>query len=138
VLKSGTGSPGNPRDGVPIVGKTGTTDGSYQNWLIASTTKAALAVWVGNIKGTPSLATAKDPQGDQSLRQITVAGTNGYNIKFTIFRTIFASIDTNPLYRGADFPAADPKLVSGSHISPPSRPSSPVPSAPTTPNPGGH
>ncbi len=138
VLKSGTGSPGNPRDGVPIVGKTGTTDGSYQNWLIASTTKAALAVWVGNIKGTPSLATAKDPQGDQSLRQITVAGTNGYTIKFTIFRTIVASLDTNPLYRGADFPAADPKLVSGSHAYTPSPPSSPVPSAPAPGNPGGH
>jgi membrane peptidoglycan carboxypeptidase len=114
VMKSGTGSSGNPRDGVPIVGKTGTTDGSYQNWLIASTTKAALAVWVGNIQGTPALANAKDPQGDQSLRRITVAGTNGYNTKFNIFRTIFRSIDSNPAYRGGDFPAADPALVSGS------------------------
>lgn len=113
VMKSGTGSSGNPRDGIPIVGKTGTTDGSYQNWLIASTTKAALAVWVGNIQGTPGLRTAKDPQGDQSLRQITIAGTNGYNAKFTIFRTIMASINTNPSYRGGDFPAADPTLVMG-------------------------
>ncbi|MCU1415098.1 MAG: penicillin-binding protein [Microbacteriaceae bacterium] len=126
VLKSGTGSPGNPHDGVPIVGKTGTTDGSYQNWLIASTTKAALAVWVGNIKGTPALATSKDPQGDQSLRQVTVAGTNGYNTKFNIFRTVFASIDTDQLYRGDNFPAADPALVTGTH--PYSSYSSPIPS----------
>jgi membrane peptidoglycan carboxypeptidase len=114
VMKSGTGSPGNPKDGTPIVGKTGTTDGSYQNWLIASTTKVALAVWVGNIKGTPALATAKDPQGDQSLRQITVAGTNGYNTKFNIFRTIMKSVDANPLYSGGAFPAADTALVNGS------------------------
>ncbi len=114
VMKSGTGSPGSPRDGVPIVGKTGTTDGSYQNWLIASTTKAALAVWVGNIQGTVALETAKNPQGNQSLRQITIAGTNGYNAKFNIFRAIFTSIDTNPAYRGGNFPAADPALVNGS------------------------
>lgn len=117
VMKSGTGSSGNPRDGVPIAGKTGTTDGSYQNWLIATTTKAALAVWVGNIQGTPALRTAKDPQGDQSLRQITIAGTNGYNAKFNIFRTVMASINTNSAYRGAAFPAADPTLVSSPHSS---------------------
>jgi membrane peptidoglycan carboxypeptidase len=129
VMKSGTGAPGNPQDGVPIAGKTGTTDGSYQNWLIASTTKAALAVWVGNIQGTPALATAKDPQGDQSLRLITVAGTNGYNTKFNIFRTIMASIDTNPTYRGGTFPAADPTLVNGGQST------YPVQNAPAAPNP---
>jgi len=117
VMRSGTGSSGNPRDGVPIVGKTGTTDGSYQNWLIATTTKAALAVWVGNIQGTAALASASNPQGDQSLRRITIAGTNGYNAKFNIFRTVMASIDGNSAYRGEDFPAPDPALVNGQHSS---------------------
>ncbi len=120
VMKSGTGTPGNPRDGVPIVGKTGTTDGSYQNWLIASTTKAALAVWVGNIQGTAALRTAKDPQGDQSLRTITIAGTNGYNTKFNIFRVTMASLNSNPLYKGAAFPAPDQKLLTGSQVAVPS------------------
>jgi membrane peptidoglycan carboxypeptidase len=100
VMKSGTGTAGNPRDGVPIVGKTGTTDGAVQNWLIATTTKVALAVWVGNWDG-----------GNQSLRNISIAGTNGYNTKFNIFRTTMKSLDTNPAYRGGDFPAADPKLL---------------------------
>ncbi|MES2170800.1 MAG: transglycosylase domain-containing protein [Actinomycetota bacterium] len=120
VMTSGTGTQGNPHDGVPIVGKTGTTDGSYQNWLIASTTKAALAVWVGNIQGTTALRTAKDPQGWQSLRNVTVAGTNGYNTKFNIFRVTMKSLDSNPDYRGGAFPAPDPALLTGSGVTVPS------------------
>ena len=120
VMKSGTGSPGNPRDGVPIVGKTGTTDGSYQNWLIASTTKAALAVWVGNIQGNPAKRTTNNSQGDQSLRLITIAGTNGYNTKFNIFRATMKSLDSNPEYKGGAFPAPDPKLLQGTVLAVPS------------------
>jgi membrane peptidoglycan carboxypeptidase len=103
VMTSGTGRPGNPQDGVPIVGKTGTTDKADQNWLIATTTKVSLAVWVGNIDG-----------GKRSLRQTTVAGTNGYNTKFNIFRATMASLNTNPEYRGIAFPPPDPSLVGGS------------------------
>ncbi|TXN28386.1 transglycosylase domain-containing protein [Lacisediminihabitans profunda] len=113
VMKSGTGAPGAPRDGVPIVGKTGTTDDSYHNWLIASTTKAALAVWVGNIQGTPGLRTPKNPQGDQSLRNISIAGTNGYNTKFNIFRATMKSLDSNPAYKGGAFPLPDQSLLKG-------------------------
>jgi membrane peptidoglycan carboxypeptidase len=99
VMTAGTGTAGNPRDGIPIVGKTGTTDASIQNWLIATTTKVALAVWVGNIVGT------------QSLRRISVAGTNGYNTKFNIFRATMASLDTNPAYQGGAFPPPDPAFL---------------------------
>ncbi len=120
VMKSGTGAAGNPKDGVPIVGKTGTTDGSYQNWLVASTTKAALAVWVGNIQGNPAKATANNPQGDQSLRQISIAGTNGYNTKFNIFRATMKSLDSNPAYKGGAFPAVDQKLLHGTGVTVPS------------------
>jgi membrane peptidoglycan carboxypeptidase len=102
VMKSGTGRPGNPQDGVPIVGKTGTTDHADQNWLIATTTKVSLAVWVGNIDG-----------GQQNLRRTTVAGTNGYNTKFNIFRTTMSSLNSNPEYRGDAFPPPDQSLVRG-------------------------
>ena len=102
VMKAGTGRPGNPQDGVPIVGKTGTTDDADQNWLIATTTKVALAVWVGNTDG-----------GHRNLRHTTLAGTNGYNTKFNIFRATMKSLDTNPEYRGGAFPAPDQQLVSG-------------------------
>ena len=99
VMTAGTGMPGNPRDGVPIVGKTGTAEESHQNWLVATTTKVSLAVWVGNIVG------------GQSLRKISVAGTNGYNTKFNIFRATMASLDGNPEYRGGEFPEPDQSLL---------------------------
>jgi membrane peptidoglycan carboxypeptidase len=98
VMKSGTGTPGNPRDGIPIVGKTGTTDVADQNWLIATTTKSALAVWVGNIDG-----------GKRNFRHTTVAGTNGYNTKFNIFRATMHSLNLE--FGGGAFPAPDPSLV---------------------------
>ena len=99
-MKAGTGRAGNPVDGVPIVGKTGTTNYADQNWLVGTTTKVALAVWVGNTDG-----------GQRNLRHITLAGTNGYNTKFNIFRTTMRSLDTNPEYRGGAFPAPDSSLV---------------------------
>ncbi|MHC5796375.1 transglycosylase domain-containing protein [Lacisediminihabitans sp. FW035] len=102
VMTSGTGTPGRPRDGVPIVGKTGTTNDAAQNWLVATTTRMSLAVWVGNTDG-----------GQRSLRKITLAGTNGYNTKFNIFRNTMTSLSANPEYRGGAFPAPDPALVSG-------------------------
>ena len=114
VFATGTATSARLNDGVAIMGKTGTTDGSYQNWLIGSTTKAALAVWVGNIQGNPAKATTKNPAGEQSLRRITVARGNGANIKFAVFKEMLKSFNANPAYRGdADFPAPDPALVNG-------------------------
>ncbi|MEO9014041.1 MAG: transglycosylase domain-containing protein, partial [Terrimesophilobacter sp.] len=131
VMTAGTGTAGNPRDGVPIVGKTGTSEESHQNWLVATTTKVSLAVWVGNITG------------GQSLRKISVAGTNGYNTKFNIFRATMASLDTNPAYRGGGFPAPDPYLIRRpppppAPIVPPNVPAPPAPPAPPVfPGPAG-
>ncbi len=123
VMKSGTGAAGNPRDGVPIVGKTGTTDVADQNWLIGTTTKVALAVWVGNT------------QGHQDLRKISLAGTNGYNTKFNIFRTTMTSLDSNPTYRGSAFPAPDPTLLYGTTGLPPAPTPSPTPTPSPSPTP---
>jgi len=109
----GTAVSANTRDGVPVVGKTGTTDGSHQNWLVGTTTKVSMAVWVGNIKGDITKATSKNPGGEQSLRRVSIGGTNGANVKFVIFRAMLQAFNGNETYRGAAFPAADPALVSG-------------------------
>ena len=103
VMRAGTGRPGNPQDGVPVIGKTGTTDAAEQNWLVATTTKVALAVWAGNTDG-----------GHRNFRRTTIAGTNGYNTKFIIFKATLQSLNGNPEYRGGAFPAPDPSLVNGS------------------------
>jgi len=107
VMTAGTGTHGNPHDGVPVVGKTGTNDRADQNWLIGTTTKVALAVWVGNISG------------HQDLRRVIVAGTNGYNTKFNIFRTTLESLNKDSKYRGGAFPAPDPGLLLGQGVSVP-------------------
>ncbi|MAP62615.1 MAG: thioredoxin [Microbacterium sp.] len=50
VMNGGTGSLGNPYDGIPVIGKTGTHE-TFQTWLVESSTKVATAAWVGNIQG---------------------------------------------------------------------------------------
>ncbi|MFE5410961.1 transglycosylase domain-containing protein [Microbacterium sp. NPDC056569] len=50
VMNGGTGAAGSPRDGVPLIGKTGTHE-SIQSWLVTSSTKVATATWAGNVDG---------------------------------------------------------------------------------------
>jgi len=45
-----------------------------------------------------------------------VAGTNGYNTKFNIFRTTLASLDSDPKYRGSTFPVPDPAMLIGQGV----------------------
>ncbi|WP_295126276.1 penicillin-binding protein [uncultured Leifsonia sp.] len=98
----GTASSANPYDGTPIMGKTGTTDNSLQNWMITSTTKVAQATWVGNVSGqTP-------------LRSLSFNGINGGNVKFSIARPILKALDT--VYGGDAFAKPDSSLLYGSRI----------------------
>ncbi|WP_027479102.1 transglycosylase domain-containing protein [Gryllotalpicola ginsengisoli] len=99
----GTAQAANPGDGVPIMGKTGTSDNSEENWLVSSTTKVANAVWVGNVSGNV---------GFQSL---TWPGPNqGRNVKFSVVKPILQEL--NRVYGGSEFPAPDDKLTNGEQI----------------------
>jgi len=51
----GTAVASNTYTGVPHIGKTGTTDGAKDTWMIGASTKAATAVWVGNVVGEANL-----------------------------------------------------------------------------------
>jgi membrane peptidoglycan carboxypeptidase len=114
VFANGTATSARAGDDIAIMGKTGTTDGSYQNWLIGSTTKIAIAVWVGNIQGNPAKKTTANPGGEQSLRRITVARGNGANIKFAVFKGMLQAFNGTTDFAGAEsFPDPDPALVSG-------------------------
>ena len=93
--------PGNPRDGTPIMGKTGTTDSSNQTWLVSSTMAVATAVWFGNIQG--NYAISRYP--------------GGINNRHNISKPILAAIDT--MYPGGKFDAAAPRLLTGAGITVP-------------------
>lgn len=99
VTNGGTGSQSNPRNGYPVIGKTGTTDDSLHTWMLGASTKVTLAVWVGNIIGK------------QPLRRITLPGGNGAVARHFIFKPVIASL-TN-MYGGDKFPAPPAALLSG-------------------------
>ena len=85
----------NPKDGVPIFGKTGTTDDFDQTWLMSSTTAVTTAVWFGNVSG-------KYP---------VTRYPGGINNRHLVAKPINAA--ANALYPGGAFDAPSPKLISG-------------------------
>jgi membrane peptidoglycan carboxypeptidase len=127
---SGTGTTANPRDGTAFLGKTGTTNNSVQTWIVASSTKAATAVWIGNISGT------------QQLRRITVGGIQAALLRHAVFRSVMRVVDAD-VGSAPSFAAADPSFSSGgkyipqprgsSGVAPPAAPAAPVAPVPTAP-----
>jgi membrane peptidoglycan carboxypeptidase len=113
VMTAGTATSANPRDGVPIMGKTGTTDNSEENWLVTSTPKVATATWVGNLTG------------HVALRSQRFGGWNGGDVKFHIAQPILAAM--NAAYGGGPLPVPDDSLLYAPHVTKPSPPSSKAP-----------
>jgi membrane peptidoglycan carboxypeptidase len=103
-MQSGTSSPGNPRDGNPIGGKTGTSPTADHVWIMGTTTKVATAVWTGNIVG------------HQSTRTITIPGTRSSYAalsRFAIFKAIQGLADKNPTYKGGAFGTPSAAMLGG-------------------------
>lgn len=99
VMTNGTATSANPWDGIDIMGKTGTTDDSEQNWLVTSTTTVANAVWVGNVSG------------HVALRSQSFQGVGGGDVKFSIDKPILAAL--NAAFPGSTFTAPPSSLVFG-------------------------
>ncbi len=102
VMSGGTGSASNPGDGIPIIGKTGTTDNAEQTWIITATTQVATAVWVGNSIGKVSLSSFE------------YAGYTGSRLRHAVMSVTVARI--NQKYGGTGFPDPDPSLLTGSGL----------------------
>ncbi len=102
VMSGGTGSGSNPGDGIPIIGKTGTTDNAEQTWIITSTTRVATATWVGNSIGKVSLSSYE------------WEGITGSRLRHTIMFNTVSVI--NAKYGGKAFPEPDPTLLTGSGL----------------------
>jgi membrane peptidoglycan carboxypeptidase len=110
-MASGTSRPGNPRDGVPIGGKTGTSDVADHVWIMGTTTKLSTTVWTGNIVGHTSLRKFSNPVTRQNYAN---------NARFNIFKAIMTPADANPAYRGVAFPAASAAMLGGASATVPS------------------
>ena len=102
VMSGGTGGASNPDDGIPIIGKTGTTDDSVDTWIITATTQVATAVWVGNWINK------------QSMSNWSSQGVGGRVVRHEIMRNTLAVI--NAKYSGAAFPPPADRLLTGSGI----------------------
>ena len=110
MVPGGTGSGGNPDDGTPMLGKTGTHE-NLQTWLVESSTRVTTAVWAGNAIG----------EGD-----VFRAAYNGRilsTIRLPIARDIQAT--ANQLYPGDPFPGPPGDLVGRGDDRPPGDRTSP-------------
>ncbi|HEY0248676.1 MAG TPA: PASTA domain-containing protein, partial [Gryllotalpicola sp.] len=112
LLPGGTGAEANPGDGVPIMGKTGTTDAYGQNWLVTSTTKVANAVWVGNVQETQ---VAPNVWQNIDFRKLyfpgPAGGKAGDHVKFYVDKPILQNLDA--AYGGDQFAAPDQMSING-------------------------
>lgn len=98
VITGGTATRSRIGDGVPIIGKTGSTDQYHQTWMVGTTTEVATAVWVGNVTGRVSM-----------LRY-----PSGSAVRHDIFRPLMAAV--NSQYGGGAFPAPPAQLLTGSGV----------------------
>jgi membrane peptidoglycan carboxypeptidase len=105
-MTGGTSSPANPRDGVPIGGKTGTSPSSHQDWVISTSTKVGSSVWTGNWDSAPTpLKNFVNP----NTRQIYYSSS-----RFAIMKTVMKAMNASGTYKGGAFPVAPASILGGS------------------------
>ncbi|CAN5554531.1 transglycosylase domain-containing protein [soil metagenome] len=99
VVTQGTGSMSYPGDGIPLAGKTGTTDDNNQTWMATFTTRYGTAVWVGN------------SIDKYNMFNYSAGGTSGAYLRHAITQPTTAAL--NSKYPGTDFPAPADRLLQG-------------------------
>ncbi|MEA9985921.1 transglycosylase domain-containing protein [Subtercola sp. RTI3] len=102
VVQNGTATTGNPNDGTPHFGKTGTTDAEKDVWIVGGTSKLVSASWVGNVNG------------NVSIRHTTVTGNNGQAVgsgysRLYVWKQFYKG--TADAYGGDSFPQPDSSLT---------------------------
>ncbi len=102
VIKGGTGTRSQINDGVPIAGKTGTSDRSVQTWMTGYSTRVATAAWVGNVSGS------------QPVDNTSVRGLFGGGVRHEIWRKVMTR--ANKLFGGTAFPAPPERYLGESTV----------------------
>jgi len=100
VLNRGNAAYSDPNDGIPIFGKTGTTDGAVHTWMASGTTRYGTATWVGNISGF------------QDISRVSYAGVQGYRLRHYITNATDTAL--NIKYPGGALPEPASDLLVGS------------------------
>jgi membrane peptidoglycan carboxypeptidase len=109
VINGGTGSASNPNDGIPHIGKTGTTDGENHTWMAGASTKLATVIWVGNVVGSVSLRyTSVDSNGGTN---------NAASLRHLVWRQYMTAADAK--YGGDAFGTPTSDLVNGVQVAVP-------------------
>jgi membrane peptidoglycan carboxypeptidase len=102
VITGGTGTRSRIDDGVPIAGKTGTSDRSVQTWMTGYSTEVATASWVGNVSGA------------QQVDNTSVRGLFGGAIRHEIWRNVMTR--ANKIFGGSAFPAPPENYLGTSQV----------------------
>jgi len=90
--------PANPRNGVPHFGKTGTTNGAEQTWVVSSSSTMTSVTWVGNITG--DFGINKYPRGP--------------SLRHSISKAIMLQVDAR--FGGGAFPEPPQRLLTGTGV----------------------
>ena len=106
VMNGGTGGASSTGDGVPLAGKTGTTDSGVHTWMTGFSSTVGTAVWVGNVSGSTS------------IRKVTLNGKAGGLVRHEIWRTIMKS--ANKTYPGQKFDAPPQDMIDATFMQIPS------------------
>ncbi|WP_258059513.1 MULTISPECIES: transglycosylase domain-containing protein [unclassified Rathayibacter] len=85
-------------DGVPLIGKTGTTDDAKATWMTGASTRVATAVGVFNVKGDANLR----------LGRYSFDSGSAATARHRIWPVVMRAADAT--YGGTDFPEADGSL----------------------------
>lgn len=93
----GTATASNTGTGVPHVGKTGTTDGAKDTWMIGASKTVATAVWVGN------------SIGDANLRALSFESGAAATARHRIWPAIMRVADNK--YGGGGFASPDGRFL---------------------------
>jgi membrane peptidoglycan carboxypeptidase len=105
VFSSGTATAARPT-GVAVLGKTGTTNNSWQTWTVGSTTKVSTAVWIGNATGQVSTRATRVPTPCPRV------GNQVATLRNCVFKQTVTAIDAE--YPPGAFPAAPVQYLNGS------------------------
>ncbi|ARC58240.1 Penicillin-binding protein 1F [Frondihabitans sp. 762G35] len=105
VFTGGTATSARPGDGVPVFGKTGTTDRAEQTWLVGGTTEVVTASWVGNIDGHQNQYRIYGANGAMNTQRLTI----WKNVQTAINSVYGGSAFATPVYTAPEPDPAAPK-----------------------------